>query len=324
MAHPVTRAAGRSLGATLLTLVLIPLVCAIVFGVPALLAAFVPVEDGLRLFVFFGGVLVLLFGFVALALTFAMVRTGVLDPGFEAIGMKGRSSIPNIRNYEGQLGGRPMFGTYARRGGVLELSVEQTTGTKASFTLSQTVGAARELVGLTPLATSPDPALAGIISAGADPQWTSAFLAAPGVAAALRTLLEDPSGRELRWVLVRPGCVKITRRWIDPDAASATLPPQARALDVLVTACARLGPPARPLAENGLETRFRRQPMSSAFALVGCVLLVLIVPTALIATAVVVMSARPTPTVAPAPEPAPTPSADEERPDRGGRRRRQP
>ncbi len=322
MTHPVTRAAGRSLGATLLTLVLVPLVCVIVFGVPALLAAVVPVEEGLRLFVFFGGMFFLLSVFVVLALGFAMFRTGVLDPGFEAIGMRGRSFIPNIRHYEGQLGGRPMFGTYARRGGILELAVEQTTGAKASFSLSQTVGAARELVGLTPLAASADPALAGVIMAGADPQWTSALLAAPGVSAALRTLLDDPSGRELRWVLVRAGSVKVTRRWIDPDAASATLPAHARALDVLVTACARLGPPARPISEGSLETRFRRQPMSSAFALVGCLLLVLIVPTALIATAVVVMSTRGTPTVAPAPEPAPTPTA-EERPDRGGRRRRQ-
>ena len=36
MAHPVARAAGRSLAATLLTFVLVPVIVVLVFGLPAL------------------------------------------------------------------------------------------------------------------------------------------------------------------------------------------------------------------------------------------------------------------------------------------------
>lgn len=320
MTHPVTRAAGRSLGSTLLTLVLIPVVVAVVFGLPALVTYLLPLEGVARLATFFGGVLVLLFGFVAGALAFAMLRTGVLDAGFGALGMRGSSTIPNIRHYRGQRGGRELFGTYARRGGLLELAVELATGAQAAFTMQSTVGTVRELVGLSPLQASGDPALAGIVSHGADPGWTHALLSSPGVPQALRALLEDPSGREIRWVHVRPGCVKITRRWIDPDAAGATLLAQADALEVLASACARLGAPGRPIAEGALERRARHSPMSLAFGIVGCLLLAILVPTMVVTGLVFFSVASSSPTVAPAPGPAPT--MDEGQPDPGGGRRR--
>jgi len=322
MAHPVARATGRSLAATLLTMVLVPVIVVLVFGLPALAVAVLPVEGEVRLFVYFGGVLLLLCAFVVAAIGFAMMRTGVLDDGFSAIGMRGRSVIPNIRNYTGQHGGRVTFGTYARRGGLLELGIEQSTGATAAFTRQQTVGRVRELIGLSPLSPSPDPVLAGVIMAAGDPVWTTALLGVPGVASAVATLLHDPSGRELRWVLVRPGCVKVTRRWIDPDAAGATLPAQASALDVIATACTRLGPPAQRVQEGAFERRARQSPMSTAFAVVGCLLLFLVVPTAIGAAVLIATTTRSAPSVAPAPGPSEPAEVD---PGAGPRRgRRQP
>lgn len=321
MAHPVARAAGRSALATLATLVLVPIIVIGVFGIPALLVWLLPLEGETRLFAYLGGVLVLLFSFMAAAIAFAVLRTGVLDDGFRTIGMTGRSLIPNIRNYTGRHGGRATFGTYARRGGLLELGIEQATGATAAFTRQNTVGRVRELIGLSPLSPSPDPLLSGVIMAGSDPRWTTALLGAPGVASAVASLLDDPSGREIRWVLVRPGCVKITRRWIDPDAAGATLAAHIAAIDVIATACARLGPPAAPIREGGFERRARQSPMATSFAVVGCLLLFLLVPTAIAATALILTTSRSAPTVAPGPGPA-DPTLDEPRPDDARRRRR--
>lgn len=322
MAHPVARAAGRSALATLLTLVLVPIVVIGVFGLPALAIWALPLEGEARLIVYLGGVLLLLFSFAAAAIAFAMFRTGALDPGFTAIGMTGRSVIPNIRNYTGQHGGRVTFGTYARRGGLLELGIEQATGATAAFTRQQTVGRVRELIGLSPLSPSPDPVLAGVVMAGGDPVWTTALLGVPGVAHALATLLDDPSGREIRWVLVRPGAVKVTRRWIDPDTAGGTLPAHAAALDVIATACTRLGPPATPIAEGAFERRARQSPMSTAFAVVGCLLLFLLVPTAIGTAVLVYTTARSAPTVAPAPAPDVPDEVEPGGEPRRGRRRR--
>ncbi len=327
MAHPVARAAGRSALSTLLVLLLAPLGCVVVFGLPALLVMVLGLEGEARFITYLVSTLVLLFGFAVGAIAFAISRTGALDPGFDAIGMKGRSVIPNIRHYSGQRGGRAAFGTYARRGGVLDLAIAQTTGATAAFTRQQTVGRVRELIGLSPLAPSNDPRLSGVVSAGSDPGWTQAFLAAPGVAPAVASLLDDPSGRELRWVLVRPGSVRLTSRWIDPNVAGASLPSQAAALDTLAAACAQLGPPAAPIAESAMERRARESPMALAFTIVGCLLLFLAC-IGLLAGGIIFAATSHAPRVTPAPsdptviDPGPTDPGVRERGGRGGRRRR--
>jgi hypothetical protein len=292
VAHPVARAAGRSLLATVVTIVLVPIVAMVILLVPMGIAAIVPVEDELRIVVWAFGAVVFTFAFAAAAIAFAVLRTNVLDPAFSAIGLRGRSLMPNLREWSGTYGARPAYATYARRGGVLELALEERVGARASFSAQATVGRVRELVGLTPLAAPPDPRLAGLVMAGSDTGWTHAVLAQAGVAEALRLLLEDPSGREIRWVLVRPGCVKITRRWIDPDAAGATLAEQLRALEILASACQRVGPPAARLEEGAIERAFRRSPSGASLALVLGLLAALLVPAVVLVVVLVAVGAH--------------------------------
>ncbi|MBN8609121.1 MAG: hypothetical protein J0L92_00940 [Deltaproteobacteria bacterium] len=327
MAHPVARAAGRSALSTLLVLVLVPVVLAVVLGVPALLVRVLGLEGDARFVAYLVGALALLFTFAIGAIGFAFARTRVLDPGFATIGMVGHSVLPNIRHYTGQREGREMFATYARRGGILDLAIVQPTGATAAFTRQQSVGRVRELVGLSPLTPSSDPQLAGVISAGSDASWTASLLAAPGVAPALASLLDDPGGRELRWVLVRPGSVRLTSRWIDPNEAGAQLASQAASLGTLATACARLGPPASPIEENAMERRARESPMALAFAVVGCLLLAL-AGLGVLVGAIVFTTSRATPSVTPAPsdpttiDPAPSDPGPRDHEGRGRRRRR--
>lgn len=290
MAHPVARAAGRSLLATVLTILLVPIVAVVILLVPAGIAAIAPVEDDLRVVVWAIGAAFFTFAFGAAAIAFAVFRTNVLDPSFSAIGLRGRSLMPNLREWSGTFGARPAYATYARRGGVLELALEEDVGTRASFSAQATVGRVRELIGLTPLATPPDPRLRGLIMAASDTAWTSTVLGQPGVAEALRQLLEDASGREVRWVLVRPGCVKITRRWIDPDAAGATLGEQLRALDVIATACRAAGRPAQRVEEGAIERAFRRSPSGAGLVLVVGMLATMLVPAIVLTVVMVVLS----------------------------------
>lgn len=122
----------------------------LVFGLPALVVWALGLEGDARFIVYVVGAFGLLVTFVIGALAFALSRTRTLDPAFAAIGLVGRSPVPNVRHYTGTRGGRGVFGTYVRRGGVLEHGVAHTTGATAAFTRQETVGQAREMIGTTP------------------------------------------------------------------------------------------------------------------------------------------------------------------------------
>ena len=172
---------------------------------------------------------------------------------------------------------------------MLEISIEHAAGTKAAFTRQETVGRAREFVGLKPLGQSSDPAMQGIIMAADDAAWTSRFIAQHEVAQALQHLLYDPTGREVRWVMVRPGCVKVSRRWLDPDSVQATLATDVRALAALVRACESTGRAEKLLTEGGIERAFRTHPTRSAFLVIAALFAVLI-PIALIPLVLVLLT----------------------------------
>lgn len=291
MAGPYARAAGRSLGSTLLTLVLAPIAFALVLGLSALVAFVVPLDGTGRLI---AGAITLLgtMGILALgAIAFAMHRTGVLDAPFAALGLRGRSLVPNLREYAGLHGAFAAYATYARRGGVIELALEVPTRTQANFAVLPEAGRQlRGLVGLGAPIASPDPALAGVAITGADAGWIGAFLGFPGVSAAVRTLLDDPSGREVRSVSLRPGCVKVVRRWIDPDAAGPSLARDFAALTALAEACVRLAPPAAATDEGSLERIARRHPTLLALGIVAAILAALGVPALILVAALVLAS----------------------------------
>jgi hypothetical protein len=293
-AGPYTRAAQRGCGGAILQLVLVVASVAFLFGVPGLVAVVLPasVDPTLRLAIVGGSLVVGLLLFVVGAFGFAMRRTGVLDAGFAPFGVPGRSFIPNLREYHGAAHGRELDATYTRRGGVLDVALAARSGTKITIGRGAATRRARELLGLSTMPPSSDPALAGLVIAADEPAWAERWLADPAVRATLQALLHDPAGREIRWVFVRPDVVKVVRRWIDPDRTAATIPDMVSVLAGLAESVERQGPPTRLVATNALETSFRRSPTLAAFALVGVILVVIVVPMACIAGIALVTGLR--------------------------------
>jgi hypothetical protein len=291
MAHPVPRAAGRSLAGGLLALVLPFVVLGFAGSAGALVAFLLPLEDMGRVIAGAATFLACVALFAVLALVFAMFRTRALDPHLAPLGLRGRSLIPNIREYAGVHGAYEAHATYARRGGVLQFSLEVPVRTSATFSVRTEGGPApSSFIGRQPPIPSPDPALAGIAITGDDAEWVTRLISSPGVPAALRALLDDPSGREARNVALRPASVVAVRRGIDPDAAGPTLAGSYAALTRLAEACQRLGPPLQPQDERTLERLARRHPTFLALALVALVLGVLLVPAAILAAALFLSS----------------------------------
>ena len=288
MSHPVTKELARR-GISSLLIRLGSLVLVGVFFAIACIAAYVaPVGRDGRIIVWAVVLFVQLMAFVVVALAFAMSQTGALDGAFSALGLRASGFMPNLRYFSGNFEGCAMRAMWARKQRMLEISIEHAAGTKAAFTRQETVGRAREFVGLKPLDRSSDPAMQGIIMAADDAAWTSRFIAQPEVAQALQHLLSDPTGGEVRWVMVRPGCVKVSRRWLDPDSVQATLTTDVRALAALVRACESTGRAEKLLTEGGMEA-FRTHPTRSAFLLIAALFAVLI-PIALIPVVLVLLT----------------------------------
>ena len=277
MSHsPYARAAGRGCGLAALQLALIPVALVLVLGLPLAVAAIAPVSDAVRLVIAGAGIFVMMSALAIGALGFAAVRTRALDPGFAPLGIRGGGWMPNLREYHGAIGGRALDALYARRGGVLDLALDARTATKVAIGGSAVTRVARETLGLATLPPRAD--LPDAVVAADDPAWAGALLADPLARDAIAYLLRDPNGRELRWVMVRPGCVKVTRRWIDPEAAIGTISDHTRALAQLASACERLGAPARVIAPGWLETTFRRRPTGAGLAIALGILAVVAVP----------------------------------------------
>jgi hypothetical protein len=289
MSHPVTKElARRGISSLLIQLGALVLVGAF-FAIACIAAYVAPVGRDGRIIVWALVLFVQLMAFVVVALAFAMSRTGALDGAFSVLGLRASGFMPNLRYFSGNFEGREMRAMWARRQRMLEISIEHAAGTKAAFTRQETVGRAREFVGLKPLGQSSDPAMQGIIMAADDAAWTSRFIAQHEVAQALQHLLYDPTGREVRWVMVRPGCVKVSRRWLDPDSVQATLTTDVRALAALVRACESTGRAEKLVVEGGIERAFRTHPTRSAFLVIAALFAVLI-PIALIPLVLVLLT----------------------------------
>lgn len=291
-AGPYTQAAQRGCAQVLLQIVLTAVAIGFVFGVPLVLVAVLPLEPPVRAAVGLGSMLCCLGVFVVLALVFAMSRTTALDAGFAPLGIAGRSFIPNLREYHGEVRGRPLDATYARRGGVLDVALACRTGTKVAIGRGSVARTARELFGLSTLPAASDPALAELVVAADDPAWAARLLSDPAARDALVRLHHDPQNREIRWVLVRPDVVRITRRWIDPGVAAPGIAAEVAALAQLADACERQAPPGKLAVAGALESSFRRQPTLAAFALVFGILFVLLVPAGCLVAALLVLVAR--------------------------------
>lgn len=285
------RGAARSLAGALLAL-LVPFVilgCAASAG--ALAAYVVPLGETGRLIAAAATFLACIGLFAVLAVAFAVLRSRALDPHLAALGLRGTSLIPNLREYAGVYGGFEAHALYTRRRGLLQLSLEVPVRTRAAFSLRPAPGHAPSEVFGQPAIASADPALAGLAITGDDAAWVHRLTSTPGVTDALRVLLEDPTGRERRSVAVRPGSVGAVRHGIDPDAAGPTLGGSYAALARLAEACQRLGPPALPKEEGTLERLARRHPTFLALGLVAVLLGALLVPAAILVAALLASGA---------------------------------
>lgn len=289
MSHPVTKELARRGISSLLIQLGALFAVGVFFAIACLAAYLAPVGRDGRIIVWAIALFVQLMAFVVVVLAFAMSRTGALDGAFSALGLRASGFIPNLRHFSGHYEGRAMRATWARKQRVLEISVEHAAGTKAAFTRQETVGRVREFVGLQPLDRSSDPAMQGIIMAADDAAWTTRFIAQPHVAQALQHLLSDATQREVRWVMVRPGCVKVSRRWLDPDSVQQTLSTDVHALMTLVRACESTGRAEKVLTEGRFERAFRTHPTRSAFLLIAALFAVL-VPIALIPLVLVLLT----------------------------------
>jgi hypothetical protein len=304
-----------------LTFVAVP----VLLGGPLLLAAVLPVSDEARPIVGACGMMLSLSVFTVLAIGFAVRRTRVLDPGFAQLGVSGSGWLPNIREYHGTFEGRPLDATYARRGGILELTLAARTATKMSIGRGSVPAMAREILGLQTLPAPPQ--APDWVIAASDPAWASALLREPDACRAIAALLDDPSGREVRWVLVRPGAVQLARRWIDPDRAVATVPERAHALAAFARACERMAAPARAEAAGSFELSMRKSPTRLAVFIVLGILGLLVVPAVVLAMALLASSSSPrqvAPTVredVPVVEPGPSEPTEPREPLRRRRRR---
>jgi hypothetical protein len=285
------RTGGRSLAAGLLALLLPFVTLAFASSAGALVAFVLPLDDMGRVIAGAATFLACMGLAALLALVFAVFRTQVLDPHLAALGLRGRSLVPNLREYAGMHGAFEANAMYARRGGLLQLSLEVPIRTSATFSAATRGGPGpSSLIGRQPPIASVDPSLAGIAITGDDADWVARFTSMPGVPAALRALLEDPNGGEARSIGLRPASVTVVRRGIDPDAAGPTLAESYAALTHLAEACQRLGPPALPKDERTLERLARRQPTLLALGLVSLVLAALLVPAAILGAALLFSS----------------------------------
>jgi hypothetical protein len=105
-----------------------------------------------------------------------------------------------------------------------------------------------------------DPAFAGLVVSADDPRWAQAALATPRLRELVLRATYEPSGRELRTFALRPGAVRLTRRYFKPDAAVSDVAPMVALLAEVAAEVERLPPPARVVALSSLEAHARRSP----------------------------------------------------------------
>lgn len=311
----MARAAGRGCATQIITLALAPVIVAACVALAGLVAMAATPSPQVRLVVAFGVFVAMLMAFVAATLRFASRRARVLDAGFAQLGVAPGASLVNVREYHGSHRGRAVDALYSRRGPLLETSVEaRVYGALAVGTRTAAAEVIRGIAGAREV-TLPDPAFAAYIVSAADPVWASAMLTTPAVRGAVLGLLADPTGQEMRMLALRPGAVRLTRRYFDPDRAVAEVAPMVDAIAALGATVETLPGPAVPVALSEFERDARKRPTAMGArivaVIVGLVLLVTVVATA------AVLALTPARTIEPAAAPSPV-----DQPAYGGRRRR--
>ncbi len=239
----------------------------------ALGATVAPSQGSANLAAFAGVCVVGMLCFVGLALRWAASQTKALDGGFAAAGIAPTSIMLNLRAYQGRCKGRAVSAFFARRGPLLELSVE--SGVAGALRVS-TRTATTALLGDAlndPQVPTQDAALAGFEVRSADPRWAAMILSEPAMRDAVLRAMHDPSGRELREFALRPGALRWTRRYFPATAVAAEVPAM---IDLLARAahCAeRLAPPAVPVPLGAMEHMARANPagLSARVALVAVI-----------------------------------------------------
>ncbi len=292
MTDPIVRAQGRGMAKSLIVSLVAPLIALVLFAVAA--AASTAFEPGSveRAAAFGVAMILLMSAFVAAALSFAARRTRVLDEAFRALGITPSGALLNIREFHGALNGRQLDAMFARRGPLLEMNVATLLHTELAVGTRTALGAVvRSVINAQELPMA-DPAFANYVVSANDPEWARAALQyAPFRDAVLRAV-SDPTGRELRVFALRPGAVKLTRHFFEPDAMPAQIAAMAQHLEAIARLVEQLPSPARHVALSAIEQRARTGPSRTAGLMVMVMVGVLIVTAVLGTAAVLAITSR--------------------------------
>ncbi|MEZ4406317.1 MAG: hypothetical protein R3A52_07575 [Polyangiales bacterium] len=278
MSDPFAQAYRRGCGAQVVILLLAPLAALALFGVAAAAALAFPAGGVERLAAFTAVVGVGVVGFAAWGFSFAARRTRALDPAFAALGVHGSGSIPNVREFHGVVGGRRLDALYTRRGPQLDLHLATPLHTALAVGPRTGLGTlVRDVFSLTEVPV-PDPAFAGLVVSADDPRWAVAALSVPAVRDAVLRAVVDPSGREMRVFALRPGALRLTRRFFEPDRVPAEVGPMVQHLAYAASAFEALPPPGRALPLSPFEARMRAAPGAASGKVVAILVGALLIP----------------------------------------------
>ncbi len=319
MADPFVRAQGRGCALQLVALVVAPLVVAAFVLVALGAGALAPAGGAARPIAFGAVFLALMAALAGGAMAFAARRARVLDPGFARLGLAGRAFLVNVREYHGVWQGREVDALYSRRGPLLEAHVgARVQGVLAVGTRTAAGEVLRGMVGAAPL-TLADPAFAPFLVSAPDAGWAAQVLAVPAVRDAVLRAVSDPSGRELRVLALRPGAVRLSRRYFDPDRAVDEVAPMVGLLASLGAAVEALPPPAVPVPLSDLERAARKAPGALGGRIVAGILVAVVLLVVVLTAAVMLVTPSLSRPAGGSVDPAPAPAGDA---PWGGRRRR--
>lgn len=256
MSDPVASLLLRRAGGSLLVSFIAVLLVGALLTCAGLGAAFAPRGMGVVVFgVLFGGIVLLL---PPLAIGFAIWRSRVLDAELGAMGLVGSGWVPNLREYHGTVDGRRVDVLYARRGPMLQVTVDADVHTAVGVGTRTTLGAALGGLVAEPEVPGRPEAFAPYIVRAREPEWATPVLAMPPVATELLALVADPSGREVRSVALRPGAIQVTRSYFRAPPEGVTA--QIEAMLRLAAAVEKAPPPRTRMEASALERGARTNP----------------------------------------------------------------
>jgi hypothetical protein len=309
MSDPFVRAQGRGCAMQLVALVVAPLILGVILLVALGAGSLAPDGGAARPLVFGAVIVALTVTLAGATLAFAARRARVLDPGFARLGVPGSAFLINVREYHGVWQGREVDALYSRRGPLLETSVgARLHGALAVGTRTAAGEVLRGALGLTAM-TLHDPAFAPFIVSASDPAWAAGVLGDPAVRDGVLRALSDPSGRELRVLALRPGAVRLMRRYFDPEAAVEEVAPMVALLGSIGAAAERLPAPATPVVASALEQAARKAPGALGVRVVAAVFAVVLVVVLGLTAAILWLTPAPSRPSGGAVAPAPGPEA---------------